>query len=234
MTKDSNHKLIEELNLKGSLNEFAAITNFPTPTTNAYSHLTEDDKIDIIAEKFRDIMEILGLDLSDDSLQKTPLRVAKMYVQEIFSGLDPTNFPTTSFFEDKFQHGNQSNIVFVKVNFISFCEHHFVPMVGTASVAYRPNGKLIGLSKIPRIVRFFARRPQVQERLTAQITDSLAILLETEDVAVSLVAQHFCIIARGVEDENGHAITNAFRGEFESSENLRREFFEAINRPNPG
>lgn len=232
MTKESNPiklNILEELKINRS--DFAAITNFPSPIKGTYDHLSNDEKIDIIASKFRDIMEVLGLDLDDDSLQKTPYRVAKMYVQEIFSGLDIANFPSPTFFEDKFKKGTESSIVFVKVSFISFCEHHFVPIVGTASVAYRPNGKIIGLSKIPRIVRFFARRPQVQERLTAQIADSLSLLLETDDVAVSLSAQHYCIIARGVEDENSHTITNVLRGEFEKNENLRSEFFEALNRP---
>lgn len=208
----------------------AAITQFPTPIKTPSQKIDESEKIEFIAERFREIMEVLGLDLTDDSLAKTPYRVAKMYVNEIFSGLDPSTFPPISFIEDRFQENDKSNIVFVKVNFNSFCEHHFVPMNGTAFVAYLPNKKLIGLSKIPRIVRFFARRPQVQERLTAQIADSLSTLLDTEHVAVSIMAQHFCIIARGIEDENSHVITNLLRGKFDKDHTLRREFFEAINR----
>lgn len=175
-------------------------------------------------------MEVLGLDLSDESLAKTPYRVAKMYVQEIFSGLDPHAFPEVSFFKDEFHHEHHSNMVFVKIGFTSFCEHHFVPMNGIAYVAYIPEENLIGLSKIPRIVRYFARRPQVQERLTAQIADSLAILLDTDNVAVSITAHHYCVIARGIEDETGHTITNVLRGDFDTNPNLRREFFEGINR----
>lgn len=121
-------------------------------------------------------------------------------------------------------------MVFVKVNFTSFCEHHFVPMMGHAYVAYLPKGKLIGLSKIPRIVKFFAKRPQVQERLTAQIADSLATILETEDVAVSITAQHFCVVARGIEDQNSHTTTNDFRGKFEEASLERQEFFQAMNK----
>ncbi len=210
--------------------ELAAITNFPSPISQPRSQMTDEEKIDYIAGRFRDIMEVLGLDLTNDSLARTPYRVAKMYVNEIFSGLDEKNFPQISFIEDEFQYNQKSSMVFVKVNFNSFCEHHFVPMNGTAYVAYIPNGKLIGLSKIPRIVRFFARRPQVQERLTAQIADSLAILLNTQSVAVSLAAQHFCVVARGIEDSESHTITNVIRGDFDSDPAMRREFFEAINR----
>jgi len=211
----------------------AAVTNFPTPCKEK-STLSNEEKISIIADHFSEIMDVLGLDLKDDSLHRTPYRVAKMYVNEIFSGLDTNTFPPVSFIEDRFSHGENSNTVFVTVKFNSFCEHHFVPMNGTAYIAYRPNGKLIGLSKIPRIVRYFAKRPQVQERLTAQIADSLSTLLDTKDVAVSIVAQHFCIIARGIEDENSQVITNVLRGSFEKDGPLRREFFEAINRKEKG
>lgn len=205
-------------------------TRFPSPIAPDAHKYSKQEKIAFIAEKFRDIMEILGLDLSDDSLKRTPYRVAKMYVEEVFSGLDPSTFPRISFIEDRFQHGQRSNMVFVKVNFCSFCEHHFVPMDGTACVAYLPNKKLIGLSKIPRIVRFFARRPQVQERLTAQIADALSLLTDTENIAVSLCAQHHCMIARGVESDDSHAITNVLRGEFDRDNTLRKEFFDALDR----
>lgn len=205
-----------------------AVTNYPSPISP--SNLSKDERIAYIAERFEQILEVLGLDLSDDSLARTPQRIAKMYVNEIFSGLDVNEFPEISFIEDHFEHEGKSNMVFVKVSFCSFCEHHFVPMNGTVYVSYMPKGKLIGLSKIPRIVRFFARRPQVQERLTAQIADSLSLLCETDDVAVSITAQHYCVIARGIEDENSHTITNCLRGEFEANDILRREFFESINR----
>lgn len=211
----------------------AAITRFPTPMNKNAQPLSKEEKITLIKEKFTEIMDILGLDLEDDSLRKTPERIAKMYVEEIFSGLNEEIFPEVSFFEDRFQHDKHSNTVLVKMNFVSFCEHHFVPMNGTAYVSYIPNGKLIGLSKIPRIVRYFAKRPQVQERLTAQIADSLCLLLDTEDVAVTLAARHYCVIARGIEDENGHTVTNVLRGRFETDETVRREFFEGVNRKHP-
>jgi len=204
-------------------------TNFPSPI-DLNNKLSNEEKITLIADRFREIMEILGLDLSDDSLQRTPSRVAKMYVDEVFSGLNPSSFPRISFIEDKYRHGKRANMIFVKVDFSSFCEHHFVPMNGIAWVAYIPRGKLIGLSKIARIVRFFSRRPQVQERLTAQIADALSILMGAESVAVSLSAEHHCMIARGVESDNSYAITNVLRGEFDTEEALRNEFFDAIKR----
>lgn len=209
---------------------FASVTNFPSPILSNPSNLSENEKIDYIAVRMKEIMEVLNLDLSDESLTNTPYRIAKMYVKEIFSGLDYKQFPKVSFIKDQFHHEHQSHIVLVKVSFTSFCEHHFVPMNGTAYVAYLPKGKLIGLSKIPRIVRFFAKRPQVQERLTAQIADSISILLNTDDVAVSLTATHYCVVARGIEDGHSHTITNVLRGDFNDNEVIRKEFFEGINR----
>lgn len=210
--------------------DLAATTRFPYPFAKNPPEMSNEEKIEYIAVRFREIMEVLGLDVNDESLARTPYRVAKMYVEEIFSGLDIEQFPEVRFIKDCFSHNHRANMVFVKVNFNSFCEHHFVPMIGTAYVAYIPNGKLIGLSKIPRIVRFFACRPQVQERLTSQIADSLAILLGTENVAVSMSAKHFCIIARGIEDTESVTVTNVLRGDFDTNEAIRREFFEAINR----
>ncbi|MBA2369683.1 MAG: GTP cyclohydrolase I FolE [Candidatus Protochlamydia sp.] len=207
-----------------------AITNFPSPILFNNTKLSKEEKIKKIAANFEEILIVLGLDLKDDSLARTPYRIAKMYVDEVFSGLDEENFPPISFFKDELHHEHQANMVFVKVGFTSFCEHHFVPMKGQAYVAYVPGKELIGLSKIPRIVRYFAKRPQVQERLTAQIADSLALLLNKEDVAVSINANHFCVAARGVQDESSHTITNVLRGEFNSNVNLRKEFFEGINR----
>lgn len=220
----------EGLVVSDEVSQLAALTNYPSPISKKKNGMNNEEKISFIADKFRDIMLALDLDLNDHSLARTPERVAKMYVEEVFAGLNTAKFPRISFIEDQFEHDNKANIVLVKVKFHSFCEHHFVPMFGTAHVAYIPNGKLIGLSKIPRIVRFFARRPQVQERLTAQIADSLCILLDTQDVAVSISAQHFCVIARGIEDESSHTITNVLRGNFDTNDVLRREFFEGVNR----
>ena len=207
--------------------EFAAVTNYPSPISDHFN-LNNEEKIDIIEDHFRQIMHTLGLDLTDPSLAKTPRRVAKMYVQEVFSGLDTRTFPTISFVPDQFYGEEGPNLVMVKVEFTSFCEHHFVPMQGTAHVAYLPNGQLIGLSKIARVVRFFARRPQLQERLTAQIADSISILLDTDHVAVSLTATHHCVMARGVEDQAGNATTQILKGNFKSNETLRRQFLNGI------
>lgn len=209
-------------------------THYPSPIQESPVSLSDDEKIEIIAEKYKEILHVLGLDLSDDSLKRTPHRIARMYVKEIFSGLDHKNFPEVSFFENKFQpsKGENANIILVKVNFTSFCEHHFVPMRGYAYIAYVPHKKLIGLSKIPRIVRFFAKRPQVQERLAAQIVDSLAILLETENIAISIIAEHYCVIARGIENEHSNTVTNILRGNFQTHDSLRREFFESVKRQN--
>jgi len=207
-----------------------AITRFPTPLAKNPPQLSDEEKIAVITDRFRDIMEVLGLDLTDDSLAHTPSRVAHMYVKEVFGGLDLANFPSMSFFDHDFDAEHKGNTVFLKVGFTSFCEHHFVPMSGFAYIAYVPQKKLIGLSKVPRIVRYFARRPQLQERLAAQIADSLSIILQTNDVAVSISARHYCVMARGIQDENSHAITTILRGQFGEDDNLRREFFEGINR----
>ena len=207
-----------------------AITHFPSPVNDKAIQLPDEDKIALIADHFRKIMEYLGLDLEDPSLEKTPYRVARMYVEEIFSGLRPENFPQISFIEETLYPKQKTSAVIVKVSFTSFCEHHFVPFHGKAYVAYLPRNQLLGLSKIPRIVRYFAKRPQVQERLSAQIADALSLLLQHEDVAVSLIAEHFCVVARGVEDEHSHTVTNILRGKFYDDEQLRNEFFEGVNR----
>ncbi len=210
------------------VSELAMTTNFRSPTAPQPLALTEDEKIDIIADRFRDIMEVLGLDLNDPSLCKTPERVARMYVREAFAGLNPKNFPSITLIEDRYHKDQRPNMVLVKASFCSFCEHHFVPIHGTAQVAYIPNGKLLGLSKVTRVVRYFARRPQIQERLTAQIADSLAMILDTAHIAVSINATHDCMVARGVEDSAGAAITQVLRGDFEDDDALRLQFFESI------
>lgn len=212
------------------IKEIAKRTTFRTPMIEEDTFLSDAEKIEFIAERFREIMIALGLDLNDSSLMETPHRVAKMYVKDLFCGLDEKNFPQILFLEDKYKHNEVGNMVFIKTYFTSVCEHHFVPFTGTAYVAYIPNQKIIGLSKIPRIVRFFSKRPQIQERLTAQIADSLTHILETENVAVSMTAEHQCMIMRGVEDCCSHTITNVLKGRFDRDPNTRREFFDAINR----
>lgn len=205
-------------------------TTYPSPYKNTNQFNSNEEKIEYIASKFRDIMVALGLDLDDDSLQRSPYRVAKMYVNEVFSGLNEDNFPEIRFVKNEFNHTKFGNMIFVKTNLSSTCEHHFVPVIGTAYVAYLPQKKIIGLSKISRIVNFFSKRPQLQERLGEQIADCLSILLESPHVAISITAQHFCMIARGIEDHTSHTTTNVLRGNFDSDSELRREFFEAINR----
>jgi len=207
-----------------------AVTRFPSPIIQSKIQVPKEEKISTIAHHFRAILEVLGLDLEDQSISRTPERVAKMYVEELFAGLDESTFPSISFFDDEFHQETRHQMVFVKVGFTSLCEHHLIPMSGFAYVAYIPNKKFIGLSKIPRIVRYFARRPQLQERLASQIADSLSILIESENVAVSISARHQCVIARGIQDEHSHTITNTLRGEFQLDKEIRTEFLDAIHR----
>src|SRR3954464_15368864 len=177
-------------------NHIAATTDTPMKA-NAFD-LSDDEKIAIIEKHFAAIMDTLGLDLTDDSLRGTPKRVAKMYVQEIFSGLNPVNRPAVTLFENKYNYNQM--LVEKNITFYSNCEHHFVPIVGKAHVAYISSGKVIGLSKINRIVQYFAKRPQVQERLNVQIANELKKILATKDVAVVIEATHHCVCSRGVQD----------------------------------
>jgi len=232
---EKSDKIIHEIKaivskLDPHLVKAAFTTQFPTPMASNPPEMSQEEKIYFIASKFKEIMWALGLNLEDSSLIDTPMRVAKMYVKEIFSGLDINNFPSISFFEDPYQKSSHANMVLIKTYFHSYCEHHFIPMDGEAYVAYIPKGRLIGLSKIPRLVRFFGRRPQVQERLCAQISDSLSTILDTEDVAVSLVLEHTCVAARGIEDTESHTVTNILKGRFDKDSALRKEFFEGVNR----
>lgn len=184
--------------------------------------LTVAEQEQIIRERFTDILQALGLDLSDDSLCDTPRRIAKMYVHEIFSGLNYANFPKLTVIENKM--GVNEMIKVQGIDLASTCEHHLITIDGTATVAYIPQQKVIGLSKINRIVRFFAQRPQVQERLNEQVLVALQTLLESEDVAVSITATHFCVKARGVMDTNSRTTTTSLGGRFKSNPDTRREF----------
>ena len=188
--------------------------------------LSDEEKINIIAEHFQEIMETLGLDLNDDSLSGTPLRVAKMYVEEVFSGLKPDNKPVATLFENKFKYNEM--IVEKDITFYSHCEHHFVPIYGKAHVAYISSSKVIGLSKINRIVQYFAKRPQVQERLTMQIGNELMSVLNTDHVAVVLDANHLCVSSRGVADVNSKTGTAFFHGKFQN-DITKSEFLNYIN-----
>lgn len=182
---------------------------------------TDEEKMAVIEDKFRSIMETMGLDLTDDSLQGTPRRVAKMFVHEIFYGLNPANKPSISLFDNKFGYGEM--LVEKDINLNSFCEHHFLPIVGKAHVAYISGGEVIGLSKINRIVDYFARRPQVQERLTVQIATELKKVLKTDDVAVLIDAKHMCVSCRGIKDESSSTVTAEYSGRFKDR-SVREEF----------
>lgn len=201
-------------------------TSYDTPLRPDAFELDDRTKMVEIAKHFKAIMETLGLDLTDDSLSGTPMRVAKMYVKEVFSGLDPRNKPQVRLFDNKFQYNEM--LVEKDITFYSHCEHHFVPIYGKAHVAYISSGKVIGLSKINRIVQYYAKRPQVQERLTVQIAEELKKAVATEDVAVVLDATHMCVSSRGVSDTNSTTGTAFFSGQFKE-ENIRREFLNFIN-----
>lgn len=190
------------------------------------NQLSAEEKRQRIQAHFTEIMKVLGLDLGDDSLMDTPRRIAKMYVNEIFGGLDYRNFPKLTAVENKMQVDEMVRVA--NINLSSTCEHHFITIDGTATVAYIPRGKVIGLSKINRIVAFFAQRPQIQERLTEQVLLALQTLLETDDVAVSINAMHFCVKARGVMDANSRTTTTALGGVFKTSAETRKEFLAGV------
>ena len=196
-----------------------------TPLREDAFVMDDELKMELISKHFREIMHILGLDLTDDSLRGTPDRVAKMYVKEIFSGLNPANKPKVALFENKYDY----NQMLVEKDIVvhSNCEHHFVPIVGKVHVAYFSSGKVIGLSKINRLVHYFARRPQVQERLTKQIAEGLQEALQSKDVAVIVDAAHLCVSMRGVQDHGGTTITASYSGVFEQ-EHVRSEFLKYL------
>lgn len=201
-------------------------TSIETPLREDAFVLTDEEKISLIEDRFREIMDVLGLDLTDDSLRGTPHRVAKMYVQEIFYGLNPANKPRVSVFDNKFKYAEM--LVEKNINLNSTCEHHFLPIVGKAHVAYISNGEVIGLSKINRIVDYFARRPQVQERLTVQIANELKQVLNTEDIAVIIDAKHMCVSCRGIQDESSSTLTAEYSGKFKEK-STRDEFLKYLN-----
>jgi len=171
-----------------------------------------------IAVLFAEIMNVMGMDLNDDSLKGTPKRVAKMYIDEIFSGLNPKNKPKMSLFENKYQYNQM--LVEKNITFYSNCEHHFVPIFGKAHVAYISSGKVIGLSKLNRIVQYYAQRPQVQERLTNQIGKDLEHILQTEDIAVIIDAKHLCVCSRGIKDDTSTTITTYYGGAFKNPQKI--------------
>ncbi len=215
---------LNDLSIEEVGNEHLA-TSINTPLREDAFEKNDDQKIELIEEKFTEIMEILGLDLTDDSLRGTPKRVAKMYVKEIFSGLDPKNRPETRSFDNKFQYNEL--LVEKDITFYSNCEHHFVPFFGRAHVAYIPKKEVIGLSKINRIVQYYAKRPQVQERLTLQIAEDLKQALGTDDVAVVIDAKHLCVSSRGINDTNSSTVTGHYDGKFKKLE-YKKEFLSYL------
>ena len=193
-------------------------TGLQTPMKKDAFKLSDEEKKDKIESLFTEIMDVMGLDLTDDSLKGTPKRVAKMYIEEIFSGLNPVNKPKIALFDNKYQYNQM--LVEKNITFYSNCEHHFVPIIGKAHVAYISSGKVIGLSKLNRIVQYYAKRPQVQERLTNQIAEELKKILQTEDVAVIIDAKHLCVSSRGIKDETSSTVTSYFGGKFNTQEKI--------------
>jgi GTP cyclohydrolase I len=203
------------------------LTSLETPLRDDAFKLSDDEKIEIIQENFLKIMETLGLDCTDDSLRGTPYRVAKMYVKELFSGLNPENKPKMSVFYNKYEYNKM--LVEANITFNSSCEHHFLPIVGVAHVGYISSGKVIGISKINRIVQYFGKRPQVQERMTIQIFNELKLALKTDDVIVVVKAKHLCVSSRGVMDKTSFTTTIEYGGKFEDTV-LQNNFFKLIEK----
>nr|WP_298998817.1 GTP cyclohydrolase I FolE [uncultured Allomuricauda sp.] len=201
-------------------------TGVKTPMKPDAFEQTDEEKKKQIAGLFAQIMDVMGLDLTDDSLKGTPVRVAKMYIDEIFSGLDPANKPKVALFDNKYQYNQM--LVEKDITFYSNCEHHFVPIIGKAHVAYISSGKVIGLSKLNRIVQYYAKRPQVQERLTNQIGLELQSILDTEDVAVIIDAKHLCVSSRGIKDDTSATVTSFYGGKFNTPEKIQ-ELYNYIN-----
>jgi GTP cyclohydrolase I len=200
-------------------------TSSDTPIREDAFALNSDEKIEIIRDDVLHIMQTLGLDLTDDSLKGTPNRVAKMFVNEIFSGLDPKNKPKASTFENKYKYGEM--LVEKNITVYSTCEHHLLPIVGRAHIAYISNGNVVGLSKMNRIVDYYAKRPQVQERMTIQIVRELQSVLNTDDVACVIDAKHLCVNSRGIRDIESSTVTSEFGGQFKDKE-VRKEFLSYI------
>ena len=219
-----NHADLGELNIDdwGDDHLFSA---YNTPLREDAFELSDVEKVAKIESHFRAIMETLGLDLTDDSLNGTPHRVAKMYVKELFSGLNPANKPKATLFENKYKYNEM--LVEKDISFYSNCEHHFVPIFGKAHVAYISSGKVIGLSKLNRIVQYFAKRPQVQERLTVQIAKELQQILQTEDVAIVMDAKHLCVASRGVQDDSSSTVTAFYGGKFQE-DSTKSEFLKYL------
>ncbi len=209
------------------VNDFLTSKGIQTPISEWIINGDKDKRIEIIKNKFTDIMNVLGLNLNDDSLAKTPERIAKMYVNELFSGLRYDTFPKITTVENKMHYDEMLIVKNIKVNTV--CEHHFVTIWGNAFIGYIPKDRVIGLSKFNRVVEYFCRRPQIQERLTEQIYWALNYILKTDDIAVVINAEHFCVKSRGVEDINSFTTTSKLGGAFYNQASTRREFMNLIN-----
>ena len=216
----SINTLVEEQKNNNQLNNLSfedvgddhLFTGLETPMKPDAFLISDEEKKEKIAVLFKEIMDVIGLDLTDDSLKGTPKRVAKMYIEEIFSGLNPNNKPKIALFDNKYQYNQM--LVEKNITFYSNCEHHFVPIIGKAHIAYISSGKVIGLSKLNRIVQYYAKRPQVQERLTNQIAEDLKNALQTENIAVIIDAKHLCVSSRGIKDDTSATVTAYYGGEF--------------------
>ncbi|MEX2596087.1 MAG: GTP cyclohydrolase I FolE [Salibacteraceae bacterium] len=219
-TMANNQDLLDELDYEHNWNGLS------TPLRNDAQDLSPDEKISKIQTHFRHIMETLGMDLTDESLQDTPKRVAKMFVNEVFKGLRSDTKPEIKLFKNNYKY--QEMLVERDITVYSYCEHHFVPIIGKAHVAYISNGNVIGLSKINRLVEYYAKRPQVQERLNEQIARALKEVLNTEDVAVVIDAEHLCVKSRGIQDTSSSTVTASYHGQFKKQDK-RNEFLTYLN-----
>ena len=224
--RDPGYEHTQSLNLDDIIDEHV-LTSIETPLRCDAFKIDDELKIELIEKNFREIMNILGLDLGDESLKDTPKRVAKMYVKEIFRGLNPDNKPQPTLFENKFKFNEM--LVERDITIYSYCEHHFVPITGKAHIAYFPKNHVIGLSKLNRIAQYYAKRPQVQERLTIQIANDLKDTLQTDDIAVIIDADHMCVASRGVNDVNSSTVTSSYSGKFINND-ARKEFLSHIRK----
>ena len=221
-----NTSILDRVNKSRGINGFSVedigdehlYTSLETPLKPDAFKLSDEKKKERIALLFEEIMDVMGLDLTDDSLKGTPERVAKMYIDEIFCGLNPKNKPKIALFDNKYQYNQM--LIEKNISFYSNCEHHFVPIIGKAHIAYISSGKVIGLSKLNRIVQYYAKRPQVQERLTNQIANELKEVLDTENVAVIIDAKHLCVSSRGVKDDTSSTVTVYYGGVFNNPQKI--------------
>ena len=209
--EQKNNNQLDDLSFE-DIGDDHLYTGLETPMKPGAFLISDEEKKEKIAILFKEIMNVIGLDLTDDSLKGTPKRVAKMYIEEIFSGLNPINKPKIALFDNKYQYNQM--LVEKNITFYSNCEHHFVPIIGKAHIAYISSGKVIGLSKLNRIVQYYAKRPQVQERLTNQIAEDLKNALQTENIAVIIDAKHLCVSSRGIKDDTSATVTSYYGGEF--------------------